>query len=601
MANFILHSRVFPETVDEFSKRYTAFFQQKEFIDDVNEIAINNRKELQKTIENAANSQNKAIVESTSLIVGKLENINKSIDNLEEIVSWELQQLNEHTKINNILSANIAELLRIPDIQKERQYYLEQGLKHYKNALINSEFFQDSIENLLKAEQIEKTDYFVLHRIGLIYLYAPNFIDFQKSEDYFKRAAKYSKVESDPRSESILNILNNNVKTDFQELKKENNQIKIFASECLFYTGLACYYQGKLDEAITLTSESFNLNNKNSECGFTNAKLLMIKGEDEKAIKILDIAIKTDKALAIETAIDEDFVNKESVRTFLKDLKENNYKEASALLNGCLRDIAPYGLAIEELKRIETVFRNDDSYINSRYVIDELNKIRKWKYPHEFLEDFYLTYNASIFNFIVEENKIIQEVKTRINILITTNIETNIAPLELIKEFEQQSKESKELNYISAKETIYELEKSRCWPSLDNRLIDPIFESISIEDFIKYGNSYLEIKNVLNNLDINIYMNRYSKANIKSIKRASHILGCIEERIIEVIKNHMEYLRKTTKRSITFSLTPVFNDPSLYAYDRISEITRKSKEGIIDILHDATGMFIKIGQPIENE
>jgi len=361
MAKFIWFSRVFDETSDEFSKRYTAFFQQKEFIDNVNEVSIKNREELQKTIENAANSQNKAIAESTSLIVGKLENINKSIDNLEVIVSWELQQLNEYARINNILSANIAELLRIPDIQKERQYYLEQGLKHYKNALINSEFFQDSLENLLKAEQIEKTDYFVLHRIGLIYLYAPNLIDFQKSEDYFKRAAKYSKVESDPRSESILNLLNINVTTDFQELKKENDQIKIFASECLFYEGLACYYQEKLDEAISLTSESFNLNNKNSECGFTNAKLLMIKGEDEKAVKILDIAFKADKTLAIETAIDEDFVNKESVRVFLKDLKENTYKEASTLLNGCLRDIAPYSLSIEELKRIESVFRYDDN------------------------------------------------------------------------------------------------------------------------------------------------------------------------------------------------------------------------------------------------
>jgi hypothetical protein len=100
----------------------------------------------------------------------------------------------EQQKLSNLLLENIAELLRVPDSEKERQHSIELGIKFFVNASKDADLFADALEELLKAESLMKQDYFVLHRIGCIYLYVEKYINPEKALEYFLRAAKYASV-----------------------------------------------------------------------------------------------------------------------------------------------------------------------------------------------------------------------------------------------------------------------------------------------------------------------------------------------------------------------------------------------------------------------
>ena len=131
-------------------------------------------------------------------------------------ISQELSFLNYNTnilieqqKLSNLLLQDIRELLRVPDSEKERQLAIELGIKFFVNAQKDADLFDDSLEEFLKAESLMKQDYFVLHRIGMIYMHSAKNINIEKALEYFTRAAKYASVESDPKAMRLINILNN--------------------------------------------------------------------------------------------------------------------------------------------------------------------------------------------------------------------------------------------------------------------------------------------------------------------------------------------------------------------------------------------------------
>ncbi len=80
----------------------------------------------------------------------------------------------DEAKTSHLLQENIAELLRIPDSQKQRQHHIEMGLKFLKNALKDEDLYRDALQELLEAEKLMPYDYFVLHRIGMIHLVCPS-------------------------------------------------------------------------------------------------------------------------------------------------------------------------------------------------------------------------------------------------------------------------------------------------------------------------------------------------------------------------------------------------------------------------------------------
>ena len=66
-------------------------------------------------------------------------------------------------------------------------------MQFFKNAEFNKELLS-TFEELKKAENLLKQDYFVLHHIGLIYMSSVEHVDLKQAYRYFRDAAKYSEV-----------------------------------------------------------------------------------------------------------------------------------------------------------------------------------------------------------------------------------------------------------------------------------------------------------------------------------------------------------------------------------------------------------------------
>ena len=166
-----------------------------------------------------------ALYSGFSGLQAELEKVTKELQG----VNQRLDLVLDEARTSNLLQENMAELLRIPDSQKQRQHHIEMALKFLKNALKDQDLYQDALRELLEAEKLMHADYFVLHRIGMIYLYVPSLGNPEKALDYFSRAGKYALVESHPDAARLSNILNKKVNKRFTE-QAEFEQLVLHAA-----------------------------------------------------------------------------------------------------------------------------------------------------------------------------------------------------------------------------------------------------------------------------------------------------------------------------------------------------------------------------------
>jgi len=166
----------------------------------------------------AINQLGQAIGRGIDVLSNQMSDINETLVFLNRNMDVQVEQ----QKLSNLLLQNIAELLRVPDSEKERQHSIELGIKFFVNASKDADLYADALEQLLKAETLMKQDYFVLHRIGCIYLYVEKYINPEKALDYFLRAAKYASVESDPSAIRLYNALTTDPLQENKRIKELN-------------------------------------------------------------------------------------------------------------------------------------------------------------------------------------------------------------------------------------------------------------------------------------------------------------------------------------------------------------------------------------------
>lgn len=199
------------------------------------------------------------------VLSGQMKEINSGLNIISSQIdelSAELRFINrnidlqiEQQKLGNILLQNISELLRLPDNEKERQRCIELGVKFFVNAQKDADLFDDALKYFLKAESFMEQDYFVLHRIGSIYLYVEKHLNPEKAMEYFVRAAKYAIVDSDPKSIQLANVLNGNFKSN-SILNNDLSKIEILAAESYEKASFSAYVLGKFSDAVKLQSKA---------------------------------------------------------------------------------------------------------------------------------------------------------------------------------------------------------------------------------------------------------------------------------------------------------------------------------------------------------
>jgi tetratricopeptide (TPR) repeat protein len=303
-----------------------------------------------------------------NLLSNQLSDIGQNIEKGLKVLSNEMSEINdkltfinrnldiqiEQQKLSNVLLQNIAQLLRVPDIEKERQRSIELGIKFFVNAKKDEDLYTDALEELLKAESLMKQDYFVLHRIGCIYLHVTNYLNPEKAIDYFLRAAKYASVESDPKAIRLVNVLTENFSSSNTSISSSTQAINILAAESYEKAAFCAYVLGQFENAVSYQNKALKYN-PTVENRFFLSKYQVRKGDVDEAVKNLDDCINSSPIIVLAVFKEIDLVNERKVIELLKakndeiDSKINILAESSKLLES--------NLAVEIIVRLTELFK----------------------------------------------------------------------------------------------------------------------------------------------------------------------------------------------------------------------------------------------------
>jgi hypothetical protein len=329
------------------------------------------------TIGNYINQASKenvlAIKTLEANVLGGLNIINQSLNFINRNLDIQIEQ----QKLSNLLLQNIVELLRVPDSEKERQHSIELGIKFFVNASKDADLYADALEELLKAESLMKQDYFVLHRIGCIYLYVEKYINPEKALDYFLRAAKYASVESDSNAVRLVNALTNNFKTTNSDLNSSEQLIGHLAADSYDKAAFAAYILGRFDEAVNYQTKALKYN-ETLENRFLLAKYQIRNNEIDVAIKNLDICIEKKPVFALAVFKEMEFISEltvlnlidkknkkinEKIKTLIEKFKISNSIEENNNVSVLIELLdKPYDIKIIEFEKYD----NLDNIINTK-------------------------------------------------------------------------------------------------------------------------------------------------------------------------------------------------------------------------------------------
>lgn len=462
------------ETMAQFRESLRADNRHKELMKSMKQQDINSTKSRQQyidTMHSELESTRKTIGKQTLDIIASNEAIEDAIDNGFEMVNNSLHnignsiesfhsdfrigigELIQQQRITNLLLENVSELLKIPDSEKERYNYLENGLKHYKNGL-----FKDSLNNLLYVEKIRtekignEDNYFVLYNIGLIYLLQYDLFNAEVALKYFEQAAKYAEVETKESSAKLLRILEGKTTQDF-----DSGNVKKLASESYFYAAFASYLLGDFTKSINHCNKAIEINPLFAEAVFLKSKSLSANNNIELALKNLDNLLRRLPNYSIKVSCDGDLYPKKEVKDFLINLRDEFLQKTAELLN---------------------TFTNKLSMINDKYDNFSTDELKR---------KYILSMNTELFEILnlLKRKSYLDSLKA-IELMKTYKIETKLW------EFEKNKDDVFELN-----NNIIDFENEyKNWKSFTKDEIDLIDEKMGIikeiinSDFIKTQNKF---------------------------------------------------------------------------------------------------------------
>lgn len=322
----------------------------------------------------------------------KLDEIRSEISHLSSLTSWGFSTLIASNKITHFLIRDLAELLKIPDIQKERYYHIEEGLKYLKTGFleknINSLFFNDAFNSFHKAIKIEPKDYFSHFQLGIIHLYTGLKLDPAKAVEHFIVATKYALAEDNvsgsTTSETLIAPLY------YKNKSLRYSSYKIMAAESSFYAGRALYLEKKYSDAVTFAKKARDIVPEFHLARYEEAKYLILSRNMPSGIlsrnmspgiRIFDRLIRQDRSVAVKLAKDVDLIPYREVATFLVQLKVKEEQKLTRYikrLNGLLTD-QPESLARGKLN--EWNIDLDSDYLSLRGFNDLFEATYLWEVP----------------------------------------------------------------------------------------------------------------------------------------------------------------------------------------------------------------------------
>lgn len=247
--------------------------------------------------------------------------------------------------LNNKLDAILTEL-KIPEIQRERRYHIEQGAKYLKMAILRNDkdYFDDALDEFNKAIAIESKDYFSWYNIGVLYLRSPYNLNSDKAIKAFERYLHYAEAEYQ-YSNSI-------------SLKSQIDEVLLLMAE-------AQYIDNHIQKAIECTTRC--------DKGNIKAKLMRVKylsatreiNFQKEAASILHTLLKENPLLSLEILDDADILSNKVVISLLERLRIEAVNEAKIqYISTKLHVTGSYSLA----KEFDNISKLDTLIYSNKYL-----------------------------------------------------------------------------------------------------------------------------------------------------------------------------------------------------------------------------------------
>lgn len=264
---------------------------------------------------------NANMVASLKAIQGMNDNIAASFQALQGNISQGLNILTYRFQLLEATLEGILQELHIPESQRERRYHIQEGIKFFNKGIQSGKclYFDDAKEEFEKAIQIERKDFFSWYYLGMIHLYAKNYLDIKCALEAFERYEHYA-----------------DALTERHFLYDEMLMMK---SECY-------YLQMNLDEAAKTLSPIVA---QNSKAALRTVKYLSATREADKAIEALKIfkgLFDKNPYISMQVLEDSDILYNDHIIQFLQEYR-------SKLLKDVIEFCGPEGKMYEHLGLIE--------------------------------------------------------------------------------------------------------------------------------------------------------------------------------------------------------------------------------------------------------
>jgi len=395
MANFYYNSELNDSSLTQWKK----YIQTQLFVIDIQSSLKTQINEYHNFIKSASMQQADAIQHSTTSICGTLErgfsqinqqlsdvnwrlnDINEGISSLHSMLDWKTDLMIEELKITNVFMGNITQLLKIPDSQKQRSYYVEHGLVYLKNAIeegSTSDFYKEAMDEFMKAEAIEDKDFFTMFRIGLIYYSSVNYLDIKKAISYFALSARYAKAFGNALPVSTQTILNCKGGEKYEKVFTKNSLYNE-ASNSLVFASRCCYIFRMVTEGLSFAEEAFKIAPENAEAGFQLVKMLVAAGQNDKACDTIEKVININRYYSLKVLTDPDIIINKEIQIKLLDITAKTKREATKKYSECKATIIPNSVAISALDEVRKTISGND-FLSFKKALDLIEKVSKWTY-----------------------------------------------------------------------------------------------------------------------------------------------------------------------------------------------------------------------------
>ena len=340
-------------------------------------------REIQNAIDVSSQRHSEAIIESREAICSSLESgftdlnnslydIQGEINGLSNLVGHGFSLFVEGQKITHKYLGQIQNLLRLPDSQKERVYYIEEGMKYLYNAFKHgpdSNFYTDALNAFNTSISIQKEavkDFISLYYIGLIHLKSTKHLDLPKAESYFRSSARYYLAEHAVGGTNFSKNLYNSNKT-----------FLLGAAEAYLFAADACYIQQKFSEAVELAAEAWKTLPEMVKAGFMQSKYLAANYQSIEAAKVLEKVIQQNRFFSMEVLTDIDLISKPEITNLLERLRIEAVQEAKSKFDLCSQIILPNSIATSYLLSIGKLIELK-KFLEAKEAIDLLLVSKKW-------------------------------------------------------------------------------------------------------------------------------------------------------------------------------------------------------------------------------